>query len=114
MCKADALAGRWGTSAASSDSNGCGVTIDQCCVALDDDSGELWVMLQAADDSSVEFRNLSPGDQKLFRESRLKEITNLLDLGAYRVMSVQESEAFRRDHPDCVLPSRWVERWKKH
>eukprot|EP00973_Karenia_brevis_P076048 10563866-Karenia_brevis.AAC.1 len=35
----------------------------------------------------------------------------LLDLGAYRLMSLAESLAFRRDHPEYVLPSRWVERW---
>eukprot|EP00973_Karenia_brevis_P078004 10834790-Karenia_brevis.AAC.1 len=27
-------------------------------------------------------------------------------------MSLRESIVFRQNHPDYVLPSRWVERWK--
>eukprot|EP00973_Karenia_brevis_P030739 4239167-Karenia_brevis.AAC.1 len=39
-------------------------------------------------------------------------MNGLPDLGAYRLMSLAGSLAFRRDHPDYVLPSCWVERWK--
>eukprot|EP00973_Karenia_brevis_P031103 4290309-Karenia_brevis.AAC.1 len=69
-------------------------------------------MLQAKDASSVEYRNLLRADQKIFDDARNKGMQGLLDLGAYKLMSCQESLAFRRDHPDHVLPSRWVERWK--
>eukprot|EP00973_Karenia_brevis_P008961 1213447-Karenia_brevis.AAC.1 len=69
-------------------------------------------MLQAKDVSCVEYRKLSRVDQKTFDGARNKEMQGLLDLGAYRLMSLPESLAFRRDHPDYVLPSRWVERWK--
>ena len=73
---------------------------------------QLWVMLQAKDASNVEYRHLSPKDQRKFNDARHKEIKGLLDLGAYRILSLEESEAFRRNFPDYVLPSRWVERWK--
>eukprot|EP00973_Karenia_brevis_P086313 11969156-Karenia_brevis.AAC.1 len=69
-------------------------------------------MLQAEDASSVEYRNLSRVDQKTFDGACNREMQGLLDLGANRLMSFAESLAFRRDHPDNVLPSRWVERWK--
>eukprot|EP00973_Karenia_brevis_P012531 1701377-Karenia_brevis.AAC.1 len=36
----------------------------------------------------------------------------LIDLGAYRFLSSQESLAHQRNHPEYFLPSRWVERWK--
>ena len=36
----------------------------------------------------------------------------LLDLKAYRLLSVAESIKFREEHPECVLPSRFVDRWK--
>eukprot|EP00973_Karenia_brevis_P008321 1126068-Karenia_brevis.AAC.1 len=64
-------------------------------------------MLQAKESSSLEYRNLSRGDQKTFDGARNKEMNGLLDRGAYRLMSLAESLAFRRDHPDYVLPSRW-------
>eukprot|EP00973_Karenia_brevis_P041510 5743426-Karenia_brevis.AAC.1 len=62
---------------------------------------------RAKDASSVDYRNLSRVDQKTFNGARNKEMNSLLDLGAYRLMSLAESLAFRRDHPDYVLPSRW-------
>eukprot|EP00973_Karenia_brevis_P053611 7449582-Karenia_brevis.AAC.1 len=69
-------------------------------------------MLQAKDASSVEYRNLSRADQKTSDDARNNQMQGLLDLGAYKLMSLQESLAVRGDHPDHVLPSRWVERWK--
>jgi len=69
-------------------------------------------MLQTNDASSVDYKNLTPATQKLFNASRGKEIGNLLELGAYRILSLEDSLKFREMYPDCVLPSRWVERWK--
>eukprot|EP00973_Karenia_brevis_P050031 6945150-Karenia_brevis.AAC.1 len=69
-------------------------------------------MLQAKDASSVEYRILSRVDQKIFDGACNKETQGLLELGAYRLMSLAESLDFRRDHPEYVLPSLWVERWK--
>eukprot|EP00973_Karenia_brevis_P017630 2419626-Karenia_brevis.AAC.1 len=62
-------------------------------------------MLQAKDASNVEYRNLSQVDQKTFDDACNNEMKGLLDMGAYRLMSLVESLAFRRDHPDYVLPS---------
>eukprot|EP00973_Karenia_brevis_P078876 10946849-Karenia_brevis.AAC.1 len=60
----------------------------------------LRVMLQASDASSVEYLHLSPADKKIFHAARNKEIQGLIDLGAYRLMSLKESLAFRQNHPD--------------
>jgi len=68
-----------------------------CCIALDDESNTLWVMLASTDASGVEYRNLSPQDRKVFDASRKLELTNLFDLGAYRILSLEESRRFRRE-----------------
>eukprot|EP00973_Karenia_brevis_P051349 7134081-Karenia_brevis.AAC.1 len=86
-----------------------GYTASQACIALDKTTNTLRVMLQAKDASGVEYRNLSRVDQKRFDGARNKEMQGLPDLGAYRLMSLAESLAFWRDHPDYVLTSRWVE-----
>ena len=81
-------------------------------IALDEDSNKLWVMLASTEANSVEYRNLLDKDKTLFNQSRNKELRGLFDFQAYRILSVAESEKFRRLYPDCVLPSRWVDRWK--
>ena len=87
-------------------------THDNLCLACHEASGQIWVHAQASEASNVEYRNLSPKDQKIFDAARYKEVKTLLDIGAYRILSLQESLDFRRDPPDCVLPSRYVDRWK--
>ena len=89
-----------------------GVPAEKCCIALDENTNRLWVMLQASDASSVEYRNLGHKDRTLFDKSRYTEVNNLLDLGAYRILSLGESLKFRAEFPDYVLPSRFVDRWK--
>ena len=69
-------------------------------------------MLQAKDASSVEYRNLSDADKKTFDKARHAEMQGLFSLGTYRLLSLEESERFREQFPDYVLPSRWVDRWK--
>ena len=64
---------------------------DEGCIAFDDSTGRLWVMKQVSDTSLVEYRNLIPTEKKVFDKSRGKEIRSLLDLGAYRIMSLEES-----------------------
>ena len=59
-----------------------GVTAEQCCIAWDDDSNRLWVMLNVSDSGSVEYRNLDKKDRLLFDNARGTEIRNLLELGA--------------------------------
>eukprot|EP00973_Karenia_brevis_P067317 9362015-Karenia_brevis.AAC.1 len=59
-------------------------------------------MLQAKDAWSVEYRHLSPSDQRIVNGARNKEAQGPFDLGAYRLLSLQESVAFRRDHPSTA------------
>jgi hypothetical protein len=101
------------SSSAVEEKQSLGVPADKCGIALDDESGKLLVcMLQTNDPNAVEYHRLGFKDQKTFYDARALEIKNLLDLGAYRLMSLEESLKFREDHPDSVLPSKWVERWK--
>ena len=58
------------------------------------------------------YAKISPKDQKIFDAARKKEVQGLLDLGAYRILSLEESLKFRERHPEYVLPSRFVDRWK--
>ena len=51
-----------------------GYTADEACIALDEESGTLKVMLQAKDASNMEYRNLSKQDQKVFDDARHKDI----------------------------------------
>ena len=39
-------------------------------------------------------------------------MNGLFELGAYKLLSLEESLKFRAQFPDNVLPSRWVDRWK--
>ena len=60
----------------------------------------------------IDFRRLPENLKKVFRKSRDKEIKSLLDSGAIKVLSLEESLQFERDHPNHVLTSRYVDRWK--
>ncbi|CAE7937667.1 GIP [Symbiodinium sp. KB8] len=60
----------------------------------------------------VDFRRLPEQLKKVFRRSRDKEIKSLLDSGAIKILSLAESLQFEREHPDHVLTSRYVDRWK--
>ena len=54
----------------------------------------------------VEFSKLPEKEKEIFRKARDKEIKSLLDSGAIKILSL------RKDFPDRVLPSRYVDRWK--
>ena len=60
----------------------------------------------------VEFRKLEEKYKKIFRASRAKEVQSLLDSGAIKILSKEESKRFLREHPQHVLTSRYVDRWK--
>ena len=60
----------------------------------------------------VEFSKLPEKEKAIFRKARDKEIKSLLDSGAIKILSIEESRQFRKDFPDRVLPSRYVDRWK--
>ena len=60
----------------------------------------------------VEFRFLEKKYKEIFRKSRAKEVKSLLDSGAIKIMSLEESLRFAKNNPNHVLTSRYVDRWK--
>ena len=60
----------------------------------------------------IEFRKLPEMLKKTFRKSRDKEIKSLIDSGAIKVLTLEESIAFEQENPDHVITSRYVDRWK--
>ena len=60
----------------------------------------------------IVFTKLSSQHREAFEKARIKEVKSLLDNKAIRLLSVEESKAFRKAHPDHVLTSRFVDRWK--
>ena len=55
----------------------------------------------------VEFATLDEKFKEIFRKARDKEIKSLLDSGAIKILSLEESRQFRQQHPDHVLTSRY-------
>ncbi|CAE7878477.1 unnamed protein product, partial [Symbiodinium sp. KB8] len=60
----------------------------------------------------VEYSKLTGKERDAFRQARAKEFESLLSNKAVKVLTVEESERFMRDHPDHVLKSRFVDRYK--
>ena len=60
----------------------------------------------------VEYAKLSSVHKKVFDKSRNKEIQSLIDSGAIEILSVADSLTFEKEHPNHVLTSRYVDRWK--
>ena len=85
---------------------------DACCIAWSDQALRFKVMLQATPANNLDVRSLAPKERAKFDDARHTEIQNLLDLKAYRLMSLAESIEFRKRHSEYVLPSRFVDRWK--
>eukprot|EP00971_Amphidinium_carterae_P350419 6491535-Amphidinium_carterae.1 len=60
----------------------------------------------------VAYRHLDPERQKLFDEARKAEFESLLTTGAIRICDLEESRKIRKNMPDRIIPSRWVDRDK--
>ena len=60
----------------------------------------------------VEFKHLQAEEKELFRQSRKKEVDSLVANGAVKILSIEESEEFRRQFPKQVIESRFVDRYK--
>ena len=58
---------------------------NECCIAVEESSHKLMVMLQAKDASVVEYRHLNAKDQKLFDAARQKELKGLFDLSLIHI-----------------------------
>ena len=64
--------------------------------------------------SSASSRRCAPGSRRKLAAigTWAKEMGALFELGAYRIMGLKESRDFRRAHPEHVLRTRYVDRWK--
>ena len=60
----------------------------------------------------VNYPDLSAEHKTIFDQARKKEIDSLLANKAITILSIKESEEFRKNFPDHVLKSRYVDRWK--
>ena len=54
---------------------------------------------------TVDYWKLESREKKSFDVARKGELQSLLDLNAYRLLSLEESLEFRRKFPEHVLPS---------
>ena len=73
------------------------------CIALDETTGRLTVMLTSSGDASlVDYRHLDKKDRALFNGARKSELEGLFGLKAYELLSVEESEAFRKSTPEYI------------
>ena len=73
---------------------------------------KLYITKAKLSPGQVTFKTLPAEQRAAFRKSRDKEIKSLLDSGAIRIMSVEESLRFLKESPENVLESRYVDRWK--
>ena len=60
----------------------------------------------------ITFSELNNEEKRIFRQSRAKEVKSLLDSGAITILSLKDSLKFTKEHPDYVLTSRYVDRYK--
>ncbi|CAK8993884.1 unnamed protein product [Durusdinium trenchii] len=60
----------------------------------------------------VEFAKLNDEQKVLFRASRKKELDSLLKNKAIRILSIEESLQFAKDHPEQIIESKFVDRFK--
>ena len=89
-----------------------GFTAAQALICFNESTQRLEVMLNTTDASGVKYAQLPPKEKLDFDKARHKEMDGLFQLKAYRLMSLEESRKFKREHPECVLPTRWVDRYK--
>ena len=53
---------------------------------------------KASDASGVNYRHLDNKDRTVFNSARKFELDNLMELGAYRILSLEESRALQKAH----------------
>ena len=87
-------------------------THDQAEAVYDYHEKRMFLTKKKESPGHVDFKKLPERLKKVFRKSRDKEINSLLSSGAIKILSVKESQEFERLHPDHVLTSRYVDRWK--
>ena len=82
------------------------------CIVYCEQERTHWVVAKTKADGTVDYWKLSDSDKKKFDVKRYAEIEKLLEMNAYRLLSVRDSMEFRKRFPEYVLPSRFVDRWK--
>eukprot|EP00969_Alexandrium_andersonii_P008143 354343-Alexandrium_andersonii.AAC.1 len=55
---------------------------------------------------------MDAGTKEEFWSARDAEFKNLVQMKAMTVMTPEQSDRFEAVHPECVLKSDWVEKWK--
>jgi len=78
---------------------------------VDGDMVMTWVAT-AKSDGTVSFRQLNEKDRETFLGSRRAEVESLIKLRALTPLSVHDSNRFREKHPEHVIPSMFIDRWK--
>ena len=68
-------------------------------VAWCDESQKLWLVSKKGADGTIEYWRLPTSEKKSFDAARWKEIDTLLNMGAYRLLSLEESLKFREKIP---------------
>ncbi|CAE8697324.1 unnamed protein product [Polarella glacialis] len=58
------------------------------------------------------FSQLDVAEKKVFRASRDKEVSSLVDTRAVTVLSLEDSRAFAKEHPEEIIDSKFVDRYK--
>ena len=72
----------------------------------------MYVSKSKASFGQVEFSKLPEEEKVKFRASRKKEIDSLIANGAVRILSVAESLEFMKHHPEQIIDSKFVDRFK--
>lgn len=86
--------------------------LKDACGMVNYKDAKMYVTKAKMSPGQITFKELPPEQVPSFRKARDKEIKSLLDSGAVRILSVEESLHFLKENPDCVLESRFVDRWK--
>ena len=93
--------------------------LDDKCFTLNEAEGSysykdrcIYLTKAKTSPGQVVFNKLSEEHLKIFRAARAKEVNSLLETGAITILSPDESRDFRRDYPEGILDSRYVDRWK--
>eukprot|EP00435_Cladocopium_sp_Y103_P011110 s283_g2.t2 len=65
-------------------------------------------LIQARQRKEVQINTLGSFKKESFKKAMQKEITNNINTGAYKALSIEESARVRREHPEKVMESRYV------
>ena len=79
---------------------------------FDQDFKHMFISKAKESPGQVVFKRLPEEQAPAFRAARDKEIKSLIDSGAIKILSVDDSLKFLKERPEHVLESKFVDRWK--